>query len=131
MSDDVFDDGNKQSPISNFFKFEKVGDKVSGILINVSDQDAKGVFGATKVYTLKQADGELVKFSIPRKKGITIEMLAKAEIGQMVGVKFEKEIEPEKKGFNPTKALGVYLGATPELKKEQPDFKNDDKEMPF
>jgi len=114
---DIFDDGNKAEFVSNFFRFDKVGDKVSGVLMDVVDKEASGAFKAQKIYTLKQEDGTDVKVSISVTKQGTIDMLKSAAIGQLVGIKFAKEIKASQPGFKPTKALDVFLGETPKLEK--------------
>jgi hypothetical protein len=36
--------------------------------------------------------------------------MKKAKLGQVVGLKFEKEIPPKQKGYNPAKSITPYVG---------------------
>ena len=113
----IFDDGNKQVPLSNFFKFENVGDKVSGILINKQRKEGSGAFPAQMIYTLRQEDGEEVKVGISEKKLGVIEVLDPVEMGTKVGFKFSAQLEPKQPGYKGAKCIDVYVGTKPTLEK--------------
>jgi len=118
MNEDIniFDENNV--PESNWFKMEKVGDRVSGEVVEVSEQPAKGEFPAQRVFTLKQKDGTLMKYGAKYPKMVGDKMQGsdylisrsnKVECGDMVGFEFKKEIPPSQKGFNPAKQIEIYV----------------------
>lgn len=103
----VFSDEN--IPESNWFKFEKVGDKVAGTLVEVKDRPAKPPFGASRAFTLKQADGNLVNVSFELKKDYVIGRANSAKLGDILGFQFVKEVPSQTKGFAPAKSIEVYV----------------------
>ena len=123
---DVFDENNHRVPSSNFFKFENVGDKVSGVLINKQRKEGQGAFPAQMIYTLKKSEGEEVKVPISETKMGTIEILDPVELGTMVGFKFSEQLKPSQPGYKGAKCIDVYVGAKQELEKvaEAPGFED-------
>ena len=51
---------------SNWAKFEKVGDKVSGFVADVFYRPAQGVFKDARCITLRQEDGTFINVAIKR-----------------------------------------------------------------
>ena len=110
MSDTYNDLFNEENvPESNFFKFEKVGDKVAGILVEVDDKPAKDHFPPQRVFTLKQEDDTFVKVGIPMTKDYVISRAGQAKFGDLLGFEFKKEIPSVTKGFSPAKSIEVYV----------------------
>ena len=92
---------------SNWAKFDKVGDEVSGIIVDVFFRKAEGLFKDQRGITLKQGNGELINVGIKR---IPF-MLAKTDnlrLGDPLCVSFEKELPAKTKGYNPTKQYAFY-----------------------
>lgn len=106
-NDEFFSEDNV--PESNWFKFEKVGDKVMGTLVEIKDKPAKDVFAAQRVFTLKNEDGEFTNVGISLEKDYIIGRANSAKLGDLLGFKFVKEIPPSKKGFSPAKSIEVYV----------------------
>lgn len=96
-------------PESNWFKFEKVGDKVGGILLEIQDKPAKEVFGPQRVFTLKKANGDLVNVGIPLAKDYVIGRANSAKLGDWLGFAFVKEVPSATKGFAAAKSIEVYV----------------------
>lgn len=105
--EDIFDQENV--PPSNWFKFEEVGDRISGELLEIQDRPAKDQFGESRVFTLRTKDGGIWMVSIPIAKTYVIGRAARAELGDTLGFEFKKEIASSTKGFAPAKSLEVYL----------------------
>lgn len=105
--DDLFSEEN--IPESNWFKFENVGDKVAGTLVEIKDKPAKDAFPAQRVFTLKKPDGELVNVGISLNKDYIIGRANSAKLGDMLGFSFVKEIPSATKGFSPAKSIEVYV----------------------
>lgn len=105
--DDLFDKSNEAD--SPWFKFQKIGDRVSGKLVERSHQPEKEGFQAQEIYHLEQTDGVIMKVAIPVSKVGTISRANSARMGDILGFEFEKEIPAEKKGKHPAKALKVYI----------------------
>jgi len=102
-------DSAENIPESNWAKFEKVGDFHKGYLVEVKDKPASGVFGPQRVFTLRQADGELIHVGIPLSKDYIIGRANTAKMGDKVGFKFVKEVPSATKGFAPAKSIEVYI----------------------
>lgn len=113
--EDIFNDENV--PPSNWFKFDEVGDRISGELIEIQDRPAKEQFGPSRVFTLKVKDGNIWNVSIPMNKTYVIGRAARAALGDTLGFEFKKEVASATKGFAPAKSLEVYL-----IKKTPQDF---------
>lgn len=105
--DDLFKSDNV--PESNWFKFEKVGDRVGGTLVEIKEKPASGVFGPQRVFSLKKADGEIVHVGIPLNKDYVIGRANTAKLGDVLGFEFTKEIPSQTKGFAPAKSIEVYV----------------------
>jgi hypothetical protein len=106
MTDQNWD--NAQEVKSNWFKFEKVGDKIKGTLINKRLQKSTDpVYPDQWVYELKVEGGEVFNVGISVNKQGTVQRLNNCKIGEIVGILFEKEGDAPKKGFNPAKFLKV------------------------
>ncbi len=104
---DLFDE--KNVPESNWFKFEKVGDKIGGTLVEVKDKPAVGVYPAQRVFTLKQTDGDMVNVGISMNKDYIIGRANSAKMGDILGFEFKKEVPSATKGFAPAKSIEVYV----------------------
>lgn len=113
--EDIFSDDNV--PASNWFKFEDVGDRIAGELLEIQDRPAKDQFGPSRVFTLKTKDNNIWNVSIPIAKTYVIGRAARAAVGDTLGFEFKKEVKSATKGFAPAKSLEVYL-----VKKTPEDF---------
>lgn len=116
--EDLFKDENV--PESNWFKFEKVGDKVGGVLVEVQDRPAKDVFPASRVFKLKQPDDSIINVSIPLNKDYVIGRANSAKMGDILGFAFLKEIPSVTKGFAAAKSLEVYVKHVEQAKDDVP-----------
>lgn len=112
--DDIFSEDNK--PESNWFKFDKVGDKVSGVLAENPrvKPDNTGVYGDQRVFVLTQPDGSTINVGIRMDKDYIIQRTNDVRQGDKVGFVFVKEIPAKKKGYNPAKSIEVYVVKTEE-----------------
>jgi len=106
---------NDNVPKSNWFKFENVGDNIIGTFVSKYIKPAEGVYQAQMVYVLFNCkiNGEQMESNDEYNVGMTIRegsanfvnnKLAKVKSGQRMGIKFDKEIPPKQKGFNPAKS---------------------------
>lgn len=107
---DIFDEGNRLARDlagDNWFKFQAVGDKVGGIVRDIFENPARDQFPAQRCFTLEQEDGVLINVGLKRTNYILTrtDML---QLGDQLGVKFEKEIPPKVKGFNPAKSMVIF-----------------------
>jgi len=93
---------------SNWFKFEKVGDKIKGTLVSRERKEGDGDFGPQMIYSIRKEDGTDWNVGISESKSGTIGRLKNCKVGQIIGIKFDSEGEPPKKGFHPVKNLKVY-----------------------
>lgn len=120
--DALFDKENV--PESNWFKFEKVGNKVGGTLVEIKDKPAKEAFPAQRVFTLKQADGQLINVGISLDKDYIIGRANSAKLGDMLGFEFTKEIPASKKGFSPAKSIEVYVKHVERVEEDEDPLKD-------
>lgn len=105
--DDLFNKDNV--PDSNWFKFEKVGDRIGGVLVEVKDKPASGVFGPQRVFSLKLPSGEISHVGISLEKDYVIGRANSAKLGDILGFEFTKETPSQTKGFAPAKSIEVYV----------------------
>ncbi|MEA3429843.1 MAG: hypothetical protein U9R08_01075 [Nanoarchaeota archaeon] len=61
------------------------------------------------MYVLKKDDGEDVNVGISINKSYVVSRANKAEVGDTLGFKFEKEVPSATKGNAPAKSIEVYL----------------------
>lgn len=122
---ELFDDKNVPE-VSSFFKFKKIGDRVSGYLkIQSYEEPGKDDFRAQKVYTLENCqitkiddNGREVKEKIDEikvgisvDKKLTVAKAEKAKVGEPLGFKYKEDYqtpENKKKGKHPFKVIEVY-----------------------
>jgi hypothetical protein len=103
-------------PESNWFKMEKVGDTVSGRLVQnpYIKKDTSGDFGDQRVFEIEQTDGKVVNFGVRLDKNYLISRSNDLRQGDMVKFEFVKEIPAAKKGHHPAKSIEIYVRKTEE-----------------
>jgi len=110
---DLFDKEN--IPQSPWFSFVKVGDKVSGEVVEIFEKPVTGEFPAQICLGLKQEDGSVLNVGLKKfkKDGISPSYLAarmkNVALGDMVGFEFKKEIPPTVKGYHAAKSIEIFL----------------------
>jgi tryptophan synthase alpha subunit len=111
--DNVFNDESTK-PQSNWFKFDKVGDKVVGVVTDIMTKAGDNGFKDQKVFTLRQKDNEevLVGFSVD--KEYIMQRTKNVRKGDILGLEFTKEIEPKTKGHHPAKSIEPRVKYTKE-----------------
>lgn len=98
----------------NFAKFEKVGDKVQGILRDVFYRPADETFKEQRGFTLEQADGKLVNVAMKRDPYFAIRATNDVRLGDLLTVELA-ELRPAKtKGYSATKIYSFVSGTLPE-----------------
>lgn len=110
--DDLFDE--KNIPASNWFKFEKVGDKVSGVVDEIFTKAGSDGFKDQKVFALKQEDGSVINVGVSIDKTFIIQRTNKVRAGDILGFEFQKEIPAQTKGHHPAKSIIPYIKYTEE-----------------
>lgn len=122
--DDIFNPEN--IPESNWFKFDKIGDRVSGVLAENPrvKKDTSGVYGDQRVFALMQPDGTIINVGIRMDKDNLIQRTNRVRQGDKIGFEFVKEIPPSKKGYSPAKSIEVYVKLTEEGDKVREFEKN-------
>jgi len=112
--DDIFNDNN--IPASNWFKFEKVGDKVGGIVVSRRDKDAVGTMPAQITFLLKNVSGIMngeafseAEMNVGVKDNDFFRpRLAKVQAGDKLGFHFKEEIASRVKGNHPAKSIQPF-----------------------
>ena len=106
--EDLFTEEN--IPESNWFKFTKVGDRVSGEVVSISEKPAKDAFPAQRVFTLKQKDGEMINVGISMNKDYLIARTNSVKLGDILGFEFKKEVPSSLgKGYANAKSIEAYV----------------------
>ena len=108
VSDDLESLGIKGLPRDRavgWFKFEKIGDAIGGEVVDMFFQPANDGMGAQRVFTLKRANGELWNVGL-KWNGHTQSRTDGVQIGDKLGLRFEKEIPAQRKGYSPAKSIG-------------------------
>ncbi len=132
---DIFDEANRlpRDLAEGWFSFKNVGDKVGGEILDMFETPAKDGMPAQRVFTVKQADGVVINVPVKR----TPYLLARTDmlqVGDMLGVRFDKEIPAKVKGHHPAKSMVVFSKlngprldtasklVVPEVKADDEDF---------
>ena len=106
MKNDIFSDDNIAQ--SNWFKFDKIGDKISGTLIETFEKEASGDFDAQKVYVILDENGEEYNVGFSVGKTFIHTRMKTAQIGQYIGFNFVKEMPSRTKGYASAKSVVPY-----------------------
>ncbi len=97
----------------NWWKREKVGDKVQGYIADAGFRKAEGIYKDARVITLEQLDKTLINVSIKRLDFI-LSKTNNLRVGDPLTVVFEEEQPSKKAGYNATKIDGFYGKNLPE-----------------
>ena len=106
----IFDESNRPARDiagENWFKFLKIGDKVGGTIRDIFENPERDGYPAQRCFTLEKEDGEFINVGL-KKTGYILTRTDNLQIGDKLGIKFEKEIPPSTKGFHPAKSLTIY-----------------------
>ena len=90
---DIFDD-ESTIPESNWFTFDKIGDAISGELIESFPKEGK--FGMQQIYIIKTKEGE--EFNVALKHTthkLQVAQMKRALPGDTVGFRFAKEVDTD------------------------------------
>lgn len=98
---------------NDWAKFEKVGDKFQGYIVDVFYRPAQGQYDEQRGFTLKQANGELINLAIKRLPFI-LPKTDNLRLGDPLTVELVELKPSATKGFSPTKILGYYGVNLPE-----------------
>jgi len=93
---------------SNWFKFTAVGDRIKGTLMSKDFQTGTDGFSDQWIYEIRKEDGTCWNVGIAVTKKGTVKRMNNCKIGEIVGIAFDSEGEPPKKGFNAVKNLKIY-----------------------
>ena len=104
---DLFKEDN--IPQSNWFKFDKVGDKVGGEVSEIFDKPGSGDFPDQRVFVLRQKDGSMINVGIKKTSDYIIGRTNNVKLGDILGFEFKKEIPAKVKGHHPAKSIEVYV----------------------
>lgn len=111
-------------PQTNWMAFDAVGEYIRGTLVETFYREGQGGMPDQQIYTLKNVDGLCERLGLNGKAddpqdtfnvGIKAannyinSRMKSAKQGQRVGFKFEKEIPPKQKGYNPAKSIKPYV----------------------
>ncbi len=102
---------------NGFAKFEKVGDKLEGIVRDVFYKAPEGIYKEQRGFTLELADGSLKNFGIKRDPYFAIRATDNVRLGDLLKVELT-ELRKNTKG-NPTKIYVFTAGTLPENAKNK------------
>lgn len=106
--EDIFNEEN--IPQSSWFKFEKVGDRVSGEVLEVFiKKSTNETFPDQRVFVLKQDNDEIINVGIKTTSDYLMARTNNVEVGDRVGFLFKVEIPAKTKGYSNAKSLEVFV----------------------
>lgn len=98
---------------SNWFKFEKVGDSISGVLLGSRHEEGKNGFPAQLVFEVRTKDGD--EWNVPLRAvkadggpSTYAQQTKRWQPGDLVGFKYEKELPAQQKGYKPAKIIQLF-----------------------
>lgn len=102
-----FDESDKSE--ANWFKFDKVGDRIAGEVMDVTEKPGQGTLPAQRVFVLKLNSGEIMNVGISINKDYVIQRTNRVQPGDRLGFEFTKEVASTLgKGYAPAKSIEVY-----------------------
>ena len=104
--DDLFNEDNV--PESNWFKFDKIGAQVGGIVVDITEKPGSGEYGPQRVFVLKQTDDSLINVGIKMDNDYLMGRTNMVKKGDKLGFKFVAEIPAKVKGHHPAKSIQPY-----------------------
>lgn len=118
-SQDLFDQG--EDIVSSWMKFDAVGNSIIGTLINKFYKEGEGMYTAQEVYVLNNCivNGEEQpaedEWNVGIKETNTYinSRIGKLSMGSNVWFKYDKDIAPSQKGYNPAKSIMIKQFAKP------------------
>lgn len=107
---ELFSDENIVKP--NFWKLEHIGDRISGVFVDkqVRDNTLKDPPVKQVIYSILQNDGTIIYVGGRSGNPQVVSGLEQCKLGQEVGLEYEKDLPPQKKGMQPAKILKVFKG---------------------
>lgn len=108
---------------NNFAKFEKVGDKVTGILRDVFYQKAEDVYPERRGFTLENEKGEFTNVAIKRNPYFAIRSTNDVCLGDLLTVELTELRPSRQKGYSATKIYSFTSGVDPEAEDGRPTVK--------
>lgn len=101
---DVFSTGESFArDRAEWFTFAKVGDRIGGVIVDMFETPPKGLFKAQRVFTIQSKEG-LFNVGLKRTNYI-LTRTDELQIGDELGITFEKEVPPKVAGMHPAKSL--------------------------
>lgn len=104
----TFDEMQKlpRDEAQGWFKYDTIGAVIAGEIVDMFEKAQDGQFPAQRVFTLKRANGEI--WNVPlKKKDYFMSRTDMLQVGDMLAVKYEKDIPNTVKGYNPSKSISV------------------------
>lgn len=103
---DVFTTGEQfaRDRAEGWFTFTNVGDRIGGVVVDMFETPARDLFKAQRVFTIEKKDGSIWNVALKR-TDYTLTRTDALQLGDELGVCFEKEIPPKVKGMHPAKSL--------------------------
>lgn len=108
-------------PKSNWFSFQEVGDEIKGVVEDVYIKKGTDDFQDQRVFALRLKDGEVWNVGVKTSNNFIMMRTNKVAKGDLLGLKFEKEIPPSRKGYKPAKSITPYIKYTEEGNKARED----------
>ena len=108
----------------NFAKFEKEGDKKTGIVRDVFYRPADEIYKEQRCFTLEEEDGTLCNVCIKREPYFAIRSTNDVCLGDLLTVELSELRASKTKGYNPTKIFSFTAGIDPEAGEDRPTVKD-------
>lgn len=108
-ADEIFSEANRlgRDRAEGWFKFEKVGDRVGGTIIDMFEMPARDGYQAQRCFTLETTEGKILNVGLKR-TSYTLARTDNLQIGDDIGLLFEKEIPATQRGHHAAKSISIY-----------------------
>lgn len=118
-SQDLFDQG--EDIVSSWMKFDTIGNSIIGTLVNKFHKEGEGMYPAQEVYVLnncivngeEQPAEDEWNVGIKESNNYINSRVGKLPMGSNVWFKYDKDIPPSQKGYNPAKSIMLKQFAKP------------------
>ena len=106
----IFDESNRLARDiagSNWFSFKSVGDQIGGIVKDIFEMPERDGMQAQRCFTVVSEGGEFVNVGL-RRTNYILSRTDMLQIGDELGVWFQKEVPAKVSGHNPAKSMGIF-----------------------
>lgn len=106
----IFDKSNRpgRDQATGWFKFNKIGDKIGGEILDIFYKPATGIYKEQRAFTIKdEVTGTIQNVGI-KMNTYTLPRTDMLQIGDSIGLEYEKDVPSKTAGVQPAKSITIF-----------------------